>query len=469
MTREAASARWRAFALSLLPFADATSAQVPLSRLMRLALFQVSTGAAAVLLTGALNRVMIVELGAPAALVAAMVALPLVFAPFRALLGFRSDHHRSALGWRRGPYIWFGSLLQFGGFAILPFALIVLSGDTTGPVWHGYAAAALGFLLVGAGMHTVQTAGLALATDLCPEAARPRVVAALYAMLLAGMLLASLVFGALLSPFSQIRLIQVLQGAALLLFVCNMLALWKQEARDPSRTALDTPPADFKASWRALAQRPGLTRLLVAVGLGSAGFSMQDVLLEPFGGEVLGLSVSGTTMLTALWASGALAGFLMSARVLSRGADPYRLAGVGALIGAAAFALVILAAPMQSGLVFAGGVAGVGLGGGFFAVGTLTAAMAFGAEEGAGLALGAWGAVQATCAGVAIALGGAARDVGALFAASSGFGGAAFGYAFAYHLEILLLFAALAVIGPLARHARAEAGPVKFGLSEFPT
>ena len=67
------------------------------------------------------------------------------------------------------PIIWIGTLLQFGGLAIMPFALIVLSGDTRRP-GRGSAmlGAALAFLLVGAGLHTTQTAGLALATDLAP-------------------------------------------------------------------------------------------------------------------------------------------------------------------------------------------------------------------------------------------------------------------------------------------------------------
>ena len=103
-----------------------------------------------VLLIGTLNRVMIVELGVPAWLVAVMISLPLVFAPFRAVVGFRSDTHKSVLGWRRVPYIWMGTLLQFGGFAIMPFALIVLSGDTNGPAIFGDIGAALAFLLVGA-------------------------------------------------------------------------------------------------------------------------------------------------------------------------------------------------------------------------------------------------------------------------------------------------------------------------------
>ena len=97
------------------------------------------------------------------------------------------------------PYIWFGTLLQFGGLAIMPFALIVLSGDANGPLWIGYAASALAFLLVGAGLHTAQTAGLALATDLAPTASRPRVVAFLYVTLLLGMVASALVFGRLLA------------------------------------------------------------------------------------------------------------------------------------------------------------------------------------------------------------------------------------------------------------------------------
>ena len=147
-----------------LPFADAASPELPLGRILRLSLFQIAVGMATVLLVGTLNRVMIVELNVSATLVAAMVCLPFLFAPLRALIGHRSDMHRSVLGWRRVPYIWFGSLLQFGGLAIMPFALLVLSGDGVGPVLYGQIGAALAFLLVGAGLHTTQTAGLALAT-----------------------------------------------------------------------------------------------------------------------------------------------------------------------------------------------------------------------------------------------------------------------------------------------------------------
>ncbi len=471
---EKLASKWLLLSPRFLPFADAASAELPLSRLLRLSLFQVTVGMALVLLNGTLNRVMIIELGVSSWLVALMVSLPLVFAPFRALIGFRSDTHRSVLGWRRVPYIWFGTLLQFGGLAIMPFALIVLSGDSNGPAWVGHAASALAFLLVGAGLHTTQTAGLALATDLAPEASRPRVVAFLYVMLLIGMVASALAYGRLLAQFSEIRLIQIIQGTALLTMLLNIVALWKQEARDPSRTAGDSAQPTFGESWRAFRNGGRSSRVLLAVGLGTAGFTMQDILLEPYGGEILHLSVGATTALTALLASGTLCAFAVASRKLQSGMDPYRIAGYGALAGVVAFSAVIFSAPLESPLLFRVGATIIGFGGGLFAVGTLTGAMALAEANSSGLALGAWGAVQASATGLAIALGGAIRDAASGFAAHGLLGpaltGPAVGYGIVYYIEIMLLFVTLAVVGPLVRPANQSRSRSQsnFGLAEFP-
>lgn len=456
-----------------LPFADAASTALPMTRLLRLSLFQVSVGMALVLLNGTLNRVMVLELNVPVWLVSLMVSLPLLFAPLRALIGHRSDHHRCYLGWRRVPYLWMGSMAQFGGLAIMPFALLILSGDTHGPAWVGYAATALAFLLTGAGLHTTQTAGLALATDIAPESSRPRVVALLYVMLLVGMVLSSIVFAALLDDFSQMQLIKVIQGAAMVTVALNIIALWQQEVRNPKRTAPHLPRPAFKDSWNTFKRYGHASRLLLAVGLGTAGFSMQDILLEPYGGEVLGLSVAATTGLTAILAGGMLGAFLLASRWLGRGADPIRLASFGAVVGVFAFAAVILAAPLESALLFRIGTGLIGFGGGLFAVGTLMAAMALTEHTESGLALGAWGAVQATAAGLAIAMGGAMRDIAAQLAADGSLGpaltGPATGYGMVYHAEIVLLFAALVAIGPLVRRPGRIAQPQSgFGLPDFP-
>lgn len=463
-----------------MPFADAASEGLPLPQLLRLSLFQVSVGMAQVLLLGTLNRVMIVELSVPALIVAAMISIPVLVAPFRALLGHRSDTHRSAIGWKRVPYLWFGSLWQMGGLAVMPFALIVLSGDQIhGPAWAGEVLAAAAFLMAGLGMHMTQTAGLALAADRADEATRPRVVALLYIMYLVGMGIAALVVGWLLRDYDPLKLVQVVQGCALATLALNLLALWKQERVRPMSAAERAAPRPaFRDAWAELAREEGVLRLLAVVVLGTLAFNMQDVLLEPYGGQILGLSVAATTVLTATWSAGALVGFLRSARRLARGGDPVRLAAQGVLIGIAAFSCVIFASPLQSPALFYLGAAGIGLGGGTFGMATLTAVMALPARgAAAGLALGAWGAAQATAAGLAIFAGGALRDA-VDHAVGAGFFGAigdpALGYSVVYHAEIGLLFLTLAVLGPLVRLGaqpipNPEPGKARIGLAEFPT
>ena len=458
-----------------LPFADAATAELPLGRILRLSLFQIAVGMASVLLVGTLNRVMIVELSVPAWVVALMVSLPFLFAPFRALIGYRSDTHRSVLGWRRVPYLWFGSLMQFGGLAIMPFALLVLSGDGVGPVIYGQIGAALAFLLVGAGLHTTQTAGLALATDLATPATRARVVALLYVTLLAGMVLSGLIFSWLLADFTPLRLIQVVQGAAVATMALNIVALWKQEVRNPARTAPGVARPAFRTAFASfIADRRSL-RFLVAVGLGTAAFNMQDIILEPFGAQVLHLSVSGTTILTALLAAGALAAFALSARALAAGIDPYRLAALGIVSGLVAFPCVIFSGAVDAPTLFRFGVVLIGFGGGLFSVATLTTAMEIESGGYNGLAVGIWGAVQASAAGLSIAFGGAVRDIVAGLGGRGALGPAfvdpAVAYSVVYHLEIALLFATLIAIGPLVRSAETKRDPAanRFGLAEFPS
>ncbi|WP_371060812.1 PucC family protein [Rhodosalinus sp. 5P4] len=465
----------------ILPFADAASEGLPMRELLRLSLFQVSVGMAMVMLLGTLNRVMIVELSVPALVVASMIALPVLIAPFRALLGFRSDNHRSALGWKRVPYLWFGSLWQMGGLAVMPFAILVLGGQqAVGPGWAGEVLAALAFLMAGLGMHMTQTAGLALAADRATDETRPRVVALLYVMYLLGMGVSAIVIGWLLRDFGSFTLVRVVQGVALAGLLFNVVALWKQEkVRPMSRAEREAPKPRFRDAWADLARGGTAGRLLAVVFLGTMAFNMQDVLLEPYGGEILGLSVSATTLLTATWAGGALLSFALAARMLARGSNPYRMAALGVLVGIAAFSVVIFAAPLGSAALFFSGAALIGFGGGMFAVATLTAAMTMPVDgaAGRGLALGAWGAAQATAAGLSIALGGGLRDVVNHAALSGRLGEAladpATGYSVVYHLEIGLLFVTLAAIGPLVKTVvkpvGRQAAPTRMGLAEMPT
>ena len=141
--------------------------------------------------------------------------------------------------------------------------------------------------------------------------------------------------------------------------------------------------------------------------------------------------------------------------------SPFRslaLAALGALVGLAAFTALIFSDPLDSLALFATGVGLIGLGGGLFAHCTLTTAIRMANPGQIGLALGVWGAVQASAAGTSTALGGLIRDGVSALAAKGAFGeslaGPAVGYSVVYHIEIALLFFTLVAIGPLVRGAR---------------
>ena len=182
----------------------------------------------------------------------------------------------------------------------------------------------------------------------------------MYVMLLVGMVLSALVFGALLTNYTPGRLIQVIQGSAVVTVALNLTALWKQEARDRNRaremeTAKHEP---FSVAWRDLTNRPGALRLLVLIGLGTFGFGMTDVLLEPYGGQTLGFSVAQTTLLTAILATGTLVGFGFASRALTAGRSPIRLATIGAAIGIPGFLAIILSSVALGPMLFVAGTLG---------------------------------------------------------------------------------------------------------------
>jgi BCD family chlorophyll transporter-like MFS transporter len=195
---------------------------------------------------------------------------------------------------------------------------------------------------------------------------------------------------------------------------------------------------------------------------------------NPYGGEVLKLSVSQTTLLTAIWAAGTLIGFAHAGRALQNGANMYRLAALGLVTGIIGFSAIIFAEPLQAANLFRAGAGVIGFGGGLFAVCTMLAAMDIAEKSDNGMAIGAWGAVQASAIGIGLAAGGLIRDGVNTLVANAEPGAAltapAAGYSVVYHLEIGLLFAAIAALGPLAarRSSRQQNRSVRFGLAELP-
>jgi BCD family chlorophyll transporter-like MFS transporter len=210
-----------------------------------------------------------------------------------------------------------------------------------------------------------------------------------------------------------------------------------------------------------------MVRLLMVIALGTAGFGMADVLLEPFGGQVLLMSVADTTRLTVFLACGSLVGFVMASRWLGAGARHIDMAICGAAIGIPAFGLIVWSSTLLLVPVLSAATVLAGFGAGLFAHGTLTATMRAAPRDQIGLSLGAWGAVQATSAGLAIAIGGVIRDV--IVAKETLGASAATPYTSVFALEAGLLTLGLLLALPLRRTFSRRKNELDFAETSYST
>jgi BCD family chlorophyll transporter-like MFS transporter len=116
-------------------------------------------------------------------------------------------------------------------------------------------------------------------------------------------------------------------------------------------------------------------------------------------------------------------------------------------LGLAAFGLILWSSMVLSVPVLMAGTLVAGFGAGLFGHGTLTATMRSAPRDQIGLSLGAWGAVQATSAGLAIAVGGVVRDT--IMATEAVGTSAAAPYTSVFLIEAGLLALALLLVLPL--------------------
>ena len=159
----------------------------------------------------------------------------------------------------------------------------------------------------------------------------PRVVGLMYVMLLVGMIVSALLFGAALTDFSPGRLIQVIQAAAVATALLNSSRMEAGDATTAPRRGAACARPDVPRVVGELLRGRRHRAPARRVGVGGMAFGMVDILLEPFGGQVLHLPVAATTKLTALLALGGLLGFGLASRALGAAPIPIAWPGTGPL------------------------------------------------------------------------------------------------------------------------------------------
>jgi MFS transporter, BCD family, chlorophyll transporter len=358
--------------------------------LIRLAAVPLSLTLLSILSGSVINRVMVVELGLPVLVAGLFVAIPLLVSPARIWLGYLSDAY-PIRGRRREPYLVLGAVLSAAGVAI-SVALVV----QTPRLWSlATVVILLALVVYGLGRNlTGNTFQALLADRFAPGVPRSRAVNLYEVVKLVGMVIAAGLVGLALRPYSAERLTLVVLIVTGVAVVLSVIAAWNQEPRteaqrDAAARARATP---FWSSFTTLVWTdPQARRFVGVITLTLLGTQMQDVLMEPYAGLVLGMDVAATTQLTMFWGLGALVSILLSGLVLIRWLGLARLFRLGILLLIPLFGVIVLAGVLKQVWLLQAGVLALGVATGLSAASLLGQTVAFTSPKSAGLLLGVWG------------------------------------------------------------------------------
>ena len=413
-----------------------------LTTILRLGLRQFAAGTLSVLTLGILNRVMKVEMGLDLTLVSIVISAHYFAAPMAVPLGHRSDT-RPYFGYHRTPYILAGAALTALMIALAPFAAFLMEAQRGSPL---SALVGLGlFLTMGVGMFIAGTAYLSLIADLTTETERGKVTGIVWAMLMFGILAGVFLGTRLLAQYTPRGLVTLFLTGAVILVALTVIAIWGLEKPRTAPRQIERAVSLSRAV--AVLSGSGQVRLFFAFLLSGIFFLfIQQVVLEPFGGDVFGLSVRETTLFNAYQMVGVLAGMGLGGAWLVKQIGLRPTAGLGALVAAVAFGWLALAAVLQQAGWLAPAIVLMGLGMGAFTVAGIVLMMGMTVGGHAGLYMGAWTLAEATARGLAGVSGGALFDLAQWLGAS-----AAGAYAAVFALEgagMVLTMALLARVDP---------------------
>lgn len=418
-------------------------------QVVRLGMVQASLGAIVVLMTSTLNRVMVVELMLPALLPGALVALHYLVQVSRPRMGHGSDS-----GKRRTPWI-------IGGMAVLAVGAI---SATLATLWIGDSPvlglllATAGFVMIGLGVGAAGTSLLVLLAMRVADERRAAAATIVWLMMIVGFAVTAGTAGALLDPYTPLRLLGVTLTVCALALAITMIALFRVES-DPADDAVERPrpqAVPFRVALADVWQESAARQFTVFIFISMLAYSAQDLILEPFAGSVFGFTPGESTSLSGIQHGGVLVGMLLVALVGSRfargRAGSLRLWCVGGCI-ASAMALAGLAVaghvgppwPLKANVFLMGAANGAFS---IAAIGQMMRLATQGRAAREGVRMGLWGAAQAIAFGFGGLIGTAASDIAHWLIPASG---AAYGSVFALEALLFIASALLAARIPMGQ------------------
>ena len=411
--------------------------QVGMLTIFRLGLFNMALGLMAVLTLAVLNRVMISELGIPATITAGVLALAQFVAPARVWFGQLSDS-KPLFGRYRTGYIRLGAIILSIAVFMAVQAVWQLGAITRangGWIWDlqtiGWAFI-LGLIMViyGLAVSSSSTPFTALLVDISEEENRSKLVAIVWSMLMVGIVIGGISGSILLKKINpggieagQIPL-ENLQGPinsifAIVPFVVialTLIATWGVEKKysrfsDRNNNSHREDNITLVESLRVLTASRQTGIFFSFLCLITISLFMQEAVLEPYGGEVFGMSIAETTKLNANWGIGILIGYSLTGFLIVPRLGKKLTTKLGCLLVAVSFGLIILSGFTQEENILKLAVVLFGVTAGMATIGSISLMLDFTLAETAGTFIGAWGLAQAMSRAFATLIGGAILDL----------------------------------------------------------
>src|SRR5215208_530612 len=398
----------------------------------QLGLIHVAVAMTLVPINSTLNRVMIKELSISATIVAILASLPYLFSPIQVAIGSYSDRH-PILGFRRTPYILAGLILCVLGVIVSPQVAFIMHDNF--PL--GLLAGILAFGAWGMGYNLSAVSYLSLASELSGEDERGKTIATMWFMMIASIIVTAIALSRMVDPYSPQALIRAFGYVAAAALLIGLLGLVKLEPRStPLEKGSASETYTIKQMTSAITANPVARIFFIYLLLLLASILGQDVLLEPFGAEAFGMTVTQTTRITSIWGTFVLLAIiiagLLEGRVSKRRVA--QLGNVGALLG---FVVIVISGIFINKHVFYTGVTLLGIGTGLSTVANLSLMFDLTMPGMVGLYIGAWGFSNALSRLTGSILGGVVRDV-----VTQATGVALSGYLVVFSIEALMLLIA---------------------------
>ncbi|MEM9271776.1 MAG: BCD family MFS transporter [Cyanobacteria bacterium P01_F01_bin.143] len=410
--------------------------KVGIFTIFRLGLFNMALGLMAVLTLAVLNRVMISELGIPATITAGVLALSQFVAPARVWFGQLSDSKplfgRYRTGYIRLGAVVFSTAVFLAVQAVWQLGAIVRANE--GWIWDTQTIAwssILGLIMVvyGLAISASSIPFTALLVDISEEKTRSKLVAIVWSMLMVGIVIGGVSGSILLKNINpggveagQIPL-ENLQGTinsifAIVPFVVitlTLIATWgveKKYSRFGDRTNNGTREDNLTLgeSLQVLTSSRQTAIFFSFLCLITISLFMQEAVLEPYGGEVFGMSIAATTQLNANWGIGILIGYSLTGFLIVPRLGKKLTTKLGCLLVAGSFGLIILSGFTQEENILKLAVVLFGAAAGMATIGSISLMLDFTLAETAGTFLGAWGLAQAMSRACATLVGGIVLD-----------------------------------------------------------